>query len=94
MLLLLREPLWRWLSRRSPLVENGWGEFAVLSFFELFEAVISYVGNTLSFIRLGAFAVAHEGLSQVVLLLAAIAAGSVGGSSLRWARCCWWVSRA
>ena len=49
-----------------------------MSFFELFEAVISYVGNTLSFIRLGAFAVAHEGLSQVVLLLAAMS-GGIGG---------------
>ena len=29
--------------------------------------MISYLSNTLSFIRLGAFAVAHEGLSAMVL---------------------------
>ena len=45
------------------------------SFFELFEAIISYVSNTLSYVRLGAFAVAHVGLSTVVLLLADMAGG-------------------
>ena len=49
----------------------------MLAFFELFEAVISFAGNSLSFVRLGAFAVAHEGLSQVVLLIAGLS-GSLG----------------
>ena len=54
-----------------------WGEYAVLAFFELFETVISFAGNSLSFVRLGAFAVAHEGLSQVVLMMAGLS-GSMG----------------
>ena len=74
-ILFLREPLNRWLTDLRPLVKNGWGEYAVLAFFELFETVIGYISNTLSFVRLGAFAVAHEGLSQVVLLLAGMAGG-------------------
>jgi V/A-type H+-transporting ATPase subunit I len=41
-------------------------EAIVTGFFELFEAVTGYVSNSLSFIRLGAFAVAHEGLSDLV----------------------------
>ena len=40
-----------------------------------FEAVIAYLSNSLSFVRLGAFAVAHEGLSQMVLQY-----GAGGGS--------------
>ncbi|MEZ4867058.1 MAG: V-type ATPase 116kDa subunit family protein [Caldilineaceae bacterium] len=46
-----------------------------MAFFELFEALIAFAGNSLSFVRLGAFAVAHEGLSQVVLLLASMTGG-------------------
>lgn len=70
LIIFLREPLNRWLTGRRPLVDHGWGEYAVLAFFELFETFIGYISNSLSFVRLGAFAVAHEGLSQVVLLLA------------------------
>lgn len=73
----LREPLSRWLSERRFRPHGGWGEYAVLAFFELFEAVISFAGNSLSFVRLGAFAVAHEGLSQVIILLAGMS-GSLG----------------
>jgi len=63
-LLWLRQPLGgRLLGRRAePL-----GESLVTGFFELFEAVLGYASNSLSFVRLGAFAVAHEGLSAMVL---------------------------
>jgi len=39
-------------------------------FFELFETVISLMSNTLSYVRMGAFAVAHGALSLVVFILA------------------------
>jgi len=58
-----RDPLIAWAHGRRP----AFAEHAVTGFFELFETVISNVSNTLSFIRLGAFAVAHEGLSAMVL---------------------------
>ncbi len=58
---------------REPLAERLHGakvkvsDHLVTGFFELFEAIIAYLSNTLSFVRLGAFAVAHEGLSSMVL---------------------------
>lgn len=61
-----------------PLVEGGVGTYAVQAFFELFEAFISYLSNTLSYVRVGAFAVAHGGLSAVVFLLAGDNMASVG----------------
>jgi V/A-type H+-transporting ATPase subunit I len=39
-------------------------------FFELFESVISLMSNTLSYVRMGAFAVAHGALSLVIFILA------------------------
>ncbi|HEU4744694.1 MAG TPA: V-type ATPase 116kDa subunit family protein [Anaerolineales bacterium] len=44
--------------------------FGVQSFMDLFESVISLLSNTLSFVRVGAFAVAHGGLSLAILSLA------------------------
>jgi len=76
-LLFLHEPLGRWLRGEGFKLSTGWGTYSVQAFFELFEALISYISNSLSFIRLGAFAVAHAGLSQVIFLLAHMA-GSVG----------------
>ncbi len=63
-----------------PLVEESIGTYAIQLFFELFEAVISYLSNTLSYIRVGAFAVAHGGLSMAFFNLASLAGheGSIG----------------
>jgi V/A-type H+-transporting ATPase subunit I len=70
-MLLLKEPLSRLFRRQRPLVEGSWGIFAVQAFFELFETLIGYLSNSLSFIRLGAFAVAHAGLMRGVFALSA-----------------------
>jgi V/A-type H+/Na+-transporting ATPase subunit I len=60
----IHEPLANWIWHRpsAPI-----GEALVTGFFELFETVTAYASNSLSFIRLGAFAVAHEGLSGLVV---------------------------
>jgi V/A-type H+-transporting ATPase subunit I len=75
LLLLAREPLANLAAGRRPLLENSWGEYLLLAFFELFVTVLGYISNSLSFVRLGAFAVAHEGLSQAVYLLAGMGGG-------------------
>jgi V/A-type H+/Na+-transporting ATPase subunit I len=62
-LLWIHEPLAKWIWRRS---SPPISEALITGFFELFEAVTGYASNSLSFIRLGAFAVAHEGLSVLV----------------------------
>ena len=46
--------------------------------FELFETLLSYLTNTLSFMRIGAYAITHVGLMLVVHMLAGLA-GGVGG---------------
>ncbi len=63
-MLWIHEPLANWIWHRpAPPI----GEALVTGFFELFETVTGYASNSLSFIRLGAFAVAHEGLSGLVV---------------------------
>ena len=50
--------------------------FVVQGFFELFETLLSYFSNTISFIRIGAFAVSHAAIMEVVLQLAGAESGS------------------
>ena len=54
--------------------------FFVQSFFELFEIMLSFFSNTLSFVRIGAFAVSHAAMMGVVLMLA----GAESGGSINW----------
>ncbi len=68
--LFLREPLERLIRHDRPLVEGNWLSFGIQSFFELFETMIRHISNSLSFVRLGAFAVAHSGFIAVVFALA------------------------
>ena len=49
---------------------GGFAMFLVQSFMDLFETTISMLSNTLSFVRVGAFAVAHGGLSLAIFSLA------------------------
>ena len=48
------------------------------SFFELFEMCLSYVTNTMSFLRVGAYILVHAGMMLVVFTLAEMVGGVVG----------------
>jgi len=53
-----------------PLFEGGLAMYAIQAAVELFEKLISLLSNSLSYVRVGAFAVAHAGLSAVIYILA------------------------
>lgn len=50
--------------------------FVVQAVFEMFETLLSYFSNTLSFVRIGAFAVSHAAMMEVVLMLAGAETGN------------------
>jgi V/A-type H+-transporting ATPase subunit I len=64
------ELLERVVSGHRPLIESDIGTYMMSAFFELFEVLISFLSNTLSYVRMGAFAVAHGALSLVVFIIA------------------------
>lgn len=43
----------------------------------MFEVLLSYFSNTLSFVRIGAFAVSHAAMMEVVLMLAGAESGNL-----------------
>ncbi len=62
-----------------PLVKDSLGTYLVQLPVEIFEMLISLFSNTLSYVRMGAFAVAHGTLSLVIFIIAdMVGAGSVG----------------
>lgn len=76
LLIALKEPLTNLLQKKAELIEGGKGMFVVQTFFELFEVLLSYFSNTLSFVRVGAFAISHAAMMEVVLMLAGAESGS------------------
>ncbi len=64
----LKEPIHR-AFKHEKLFSNGFGGFFVEGFFELFEIILSYVTNTMSFLRVGGFVLAHAGMMLVVMSL-------------------------
>lgn len=76
LLILFKEPITRKIQKRADTMEASAGMFLVQRFFELFETLLSYFSNTLSFVRIGAFAVSHAAIMEVVLLLSGAESGS------------------
>lgn len=66
----LKEPLSKLIEHKADFLPEEKGMFLVQTFFELFEVLLSYFSNTLSFVRIGAFAVSHAAMMEVVLMLA------------------------
>jgi len=75
-LFILKEPISRFVEKKAKLLPDGKGMFVVQTIFELFEVLLSYFSNTLSFVRIGAFAVSHASMMEVVLMLAGAEEGT------------------
>ncbi|OUQ12149.1 ATPase [Lachnoclostridium sp. An14] len=77
LLMFFKEPLTALLEKKAKTAApGGKAMFVIQGFFELFEVLLSYFSNTLSFVRVGAFAVSHAAMMEVVLMLAGAEAGS------------------
>lgn len=61
-LIVVKEPISNLILKRKPLYKEGTGDYYVESGFGLLETLLSMLSNTISFIRIGAFALNHVGL--------------------------------
>lgn len=62
MLILLKQPLANSIIRKKPLFNDGAKDYFIEASFEVIETILSMFSNTVSFIRVGAFALNHVGL--------------------------------
>ena len=77
LLIALKEPLTNKIKKKTEKMEQSKAMFVTQALFELFETLLSYFSNTLSFIRIGAFAVSHASIMEVVLMLAGAESGHI-----------------
>jgi V/A-type H+-transporting ATPase subunit I len=79
--LLLRSPLYRLIVRRKPPAHDAGGAFAsaIESGAEIMETISGLLANTISFARVGAFALSHAGLCMVMVKLMKMVAPAPGG---------------
>ena len=75
LLIVLKEPLGQLISGSNLKPEDGWTNYLISSFFKFFESLLGYFTNTISFVRLGAFAVAHAALGQVIFRMGDLTSG-------------------
>ena len=77
LVIFLKEPLGR-LIRGDSFLPRGesLGGFLVEGVFELLEVLLSFVTNTMSFLRVGGFVISHAGMMAVVLTLTDMMQGS------------------
>lgn len=80
LIIFFKEPLTTLITKQKGEESDSKVMFVVQGFFELFELLLSYFSNTLSFVRVGAFAVSHAAMMEVVLMLA----GAEAGGSPNW----------
>ena len=77
LVIFFKEPLSNIVEKHAEIMPKEKGMFFVQGFFEMFEVLLSYFSNTLSFVRVGAFAVSHAAMMQVVLMLAGAESGHI-----------------
>lgn len=69
LVIFLKEPITHYFQKKS-LFPHGMVDFFTQTFFEMFEIFLSFLANTMSFLRVGGFVLAHAGMMLVVYTLA------------------------
>lgn len=72
---LLETPLKSLVDGGGFKVEGGWGTYFAEIPFELFELLLSFVTNTMSYMRVGGFVLSHAGMMMVVMILTEMTTG-------------------
>ncbi len=79
LVLFFREPLHALVSGHRPELKDGLFAFFMGGIAELLESIIYYVSNSVSFLRVAAFALAHTVLSTIIILMSNMVASAPGG---------------
>lgn len=75
-LIFFNEPLSELIAGKKDWFPEKIGDFLMQNVFEMLEVVLSYVSNTVSFLRVGAFILVHAGMMTVVFTLAEMIGGA------------------
>jgi V/A-type H+-transporting ATPase subunit I len=79
-LIVSREWIHYFIEKKHGHAQDGFGSLILVTFIEILETVIYYLGNTASFLRLGALSLAHASLSFAIYTMAGLLKGSLMGN--------------
>lgn len=65
----MKEPLSNAVEHKTVKPEEGWGGYIAQSFFELIDVLLTFVTNSMSYLRVGGFVLSHAGMMLVVMTL-------------------------
>lgn len=65
----MKEPLSNAVEHRTVKPEEGWGGYIAQSIFELIDVLLTFVTNSMSYLRVGGFVLSHAGMMLVVMTL-------------------------
>ena len=68
-LFFMKEPLNGLMKGEGLTPHQGWGNFVLEEVFEVLEIILSFVTNSLSYLRVGGFVLSHAGMMLVVMTL-------------------------
>ncbi|MDD6560426.1 MAG: V-type ATPase 116kDa subunit family protein [Lactimicrobium massiliense] len=66
---LMKEPLTNLVTGHGFRASQSWGAYILQNFFEVFEILLSFVTNSMSYLRVGGFVLSHAGMMLVVMTL-------------------------
>ncbi len=76
LVIFFQHPLENLLLKKRPVMPEGKGGFFMETIFEMVDMLLSFASNTISFVRLSAFAINHVGLSMAFLILSDMVSGA------------------
>ena len=65
----MKEPFTNLVEHKPMTPEEGWGGYVLQNIFEVLEIVLSFVTNSMSYLRVGGFVLSHAGMMLVVMTL-------------------------
>ncbi|MGD8628821.1 MAG: V-type ATPase 116kDa subunit family protein [bacterium] len=80
----LRGPLLKMMGKKKRNFPDGLATYVMESVVEVMEILMGYLANTISFIRVAAFGLAHAGLFVAVFSLARVVSAKPGGVFFSW----------
>lgn len=76
------EPFSRLIEGHRPVLENGLFSAIIEGVVEILEVVSTYISNSVSFLRVGAFALSHAVLSFIIFTMSELVGGSLSAGGL------------
>ena len=73
--------VWRLVSGHKPVFEEGFLVFIVKGFVDILESVSTIISNSVSFLRVGAFALSHAVLSYIIFWFAEAVSHAPAGTA-------------